>query len=471
MVLDRSKKRSLTKYHGELARCQTGSFMLRCHCVSLGCPKNRVDTERLLGTPGLEFSLVDDAARADFIFVNTCGFIRPAVEESVETIAGLIADLEPLCPKPRLVVAGCLIGRYGAAVLAEELPEVDLWLDNRELSRWPALLAAFLGLPEPAPPVMLTGREAAARIPSLTRRFGAAPSYAWLKISDGCRHACSFCTIPFIRGKHHSHSIPALVAEARGLLEHGARELILAAQDVTGWGHDLVPRRDLRHLLDALLPLPGLDWLRLMYLYPTGLNRELLEYLRRAGPPFVPYFDVPFQHAHPDVLRRMGRPFAADPRETVERIRGIFPEAALRTSLIVGFPGESDEQFEILLDFVRSIRFTHLGVFAYEPEEGTPAAAMPGQVADAVKQARKDAVMREQSAISAAWLEQFRGQRLSVLVDAPHPDWPGLYSGRAWFQAPEVDGIVYISGPGAAVGALVEADIVETREYDLEALA
>ena len=444
--------------------------MLRCHCVSLGCPKNRVDTERLLGMPDLELSLVDDPAQADFVFVNTCGFIRPAVEESVETIVGIIADLDQFQPRPRLVVGGCLVGRYGAKVLAEELPEVDLWLDNHELARWPAQLATFLGLPEPVPPNLLTGREAVARIPSISRRLNTAPSYAWLKISDGCSHACSFCTIPSIRGKYHSHSIQTLASEARLLLDQGVRELVLVAQDLTGWGHDLMPRQDLRHLLDALLPLPGLDWLRLMYLYPTGLNRKLLQYLRLAGPPFVPYFDVPLQHAHQDVLRHMGRPFAANPRAAVERIRELFPEAALRTSLIVGFPGETEEQFKTLHEFVCSIRFAHLGVFAYEPEEGTPAAAMPGQVPGATKRKRKDAIMRTQSEISAEWLQQFQGQRLPVLVDAPHPDWPGLHSGRTWFQAPEIDGITYISGPGVTAGVLVEADIMETREYDLVAL-
>jgi tRNA-2-methylthio-N6-dimethylallyladenosine synthase/ribosomal protein S12 methylthiotransferase len=185
----------------------------------------------------------------------------------------------------------------------------------------------------------------------------------------------------------------------------------------------------------------------------------------------VPYFDVPLQHAHPDVLRRMGRPFAADPRETVDRIREAFPEAALRTSLIVGFPGETEAQFETLRAFVRAIRFTHLGVFAFEPEEGTTAAAMPGQLPGKVKRARKNSIMRAQAAISAKWLKQFLGRRLPVLVDAPHPDWPGLYAGRAWFQAPEIDGIVYVSGPGVTAGALIEADIVETRDYDLVALA
>ena len=444
--------------------------MLRCHSVSLGCPKNRVDAERLLGLPGLELTLTDDPAGADFIFINTCGFIRPAVEESIEVIAGIIADIEAVRPRPLLVVGGCLVGRYGAKVLAEELPEVDLWMDNRELSLWPGLLTKALHLPEPVLPELLAGREAAARVPSLSRLRSTAPSHAWLKVSDGCRHACSFCTIPFIRGTYHSHSVAPLVAEAKGLLEQGVRELVLVAQDLTAWGHDLEPKQDLRHLLDALLPLPGLNWLRLLYMYPTGLNRELLTYLQQAGPPFVPYFDVPLQHAHPDVLRRMGRPFAGNPREVVDRVREFFPQAALRTSLIVGFPGETEEQFETLYEFVCRARFTHLGVFAYEAEEGTAAAAMPDQIPDEVKQERKDAIMRVQSEISGEFLEQFAGQRLPVLVDAPHEDWPGLYTGRVWFQAPEIDGLVYISGPDVVAGALVEADIVETREYDLVAL-
>jgi tRNA-2-methylthio-N6-dimethylallyladenosine synthase/ribosomal protein S12 methylthiotransferase len=432
--------------------------MFRCYAVSLGCPKNRVDGERLLGMPGLDLSMTDDPAEADIVFINTCGFIRSAVEESVETIARAIEDVGAARVRPLLVVGGCLIGRYGREVLAAELPEVDLWLDNRELADWPALLARALGL-----------EGAASSGPA--RMLSTGPAYAWLKVADGCRHACFFCTIPSIRGPYCSVPAAALRDEARMLLDKGVRELNLVAQDVTAWGHDLRPERDVRHLLDVLLPLPGLERLRLLYLYPTGLSEALLAYLRQAGPPFVPYFDVPLQHAHPDVLRRMGRPFASDPGEVLARIRGFFPDCALRTTLIVGFPGETREQFESLYEFAFAARFTHLGVFAYEPEEGTPAALMPDQIAAAVKLERKDAIMRMQAGLSTDWLQSFVGQRLSVLVDAAHPGWPGLHVGRTWFQAPEIDGMVYVSGDGVRPGAVVAADIVESREYDLVALA
>ena len=237
-------------------------------------------------------------------------------------------------------------------------------------------------------------------------------------------------------------------------------------------GDGLVHRREyLDTLLDGLLPLQGLERLRLMYLYPAGMTHEMLKYLREAGKPFVPYFDVPVQHSHPDVLSRMGRPFARNPREAIDRIRNVFPEAALRTSIMVGFPGETEEHFEHLREFIEEVRFQHLGVFAYRAEEGTPAAAMPDQVEDRVKEWRRDLLMEAQADISAEWLSRFEGDRLSILVDAPHPEWPGLHTGRAWFQAPEIDGMVYISGPGVEPGALVDADIVECRDYDLVALA
>lgn len=430
------------------------SVSLRCYSTSLGCPKNRVDTERLLGSLGVNLIPVDDPEEAELIFVNTCAFIQPATEESVRTLAQLIADIEDMPKRPLFAVAGCLVGRYGAKELAPELPEVDLWLDNSDLEVWPAMLARALGLPETAP---------------AGRLLSTGPSYAWLKVSDGCRHACSFCTIPSIRGKHRSHSKDMLVREARCLLDQGVKELALVAQDLSAWGEDL--GQDLRTLLDGLLPLDGLERLRLLYLYPAGVTKELLHYLRDAGSPFVPYFDVPVQHAHADVLSRMGRPFARNPREVVDRIRSVFPDAALRTTLIVGFPGETEAQYQDLCTFVEETQFQHLGVFAYRAEEGTPAAVMPDQVEDRVKEWRRDALMEQQADISARWLAQFENERLSILVDAPHPEWPGLHTGRAWFQAPEIDGLTYISGPGVTPGALVTADIVECRDYDLVALA
>ena len=432
------------------------SVSLRCYSTSLGCPKNRVDTERLLGSLGVALVPVESPDEAELVFINTCAFIQPATEESVRTIAQAIADIEELPKRPLLAVAGCLVGRYHAEDLAPELPEVDLWLDNSDLEAWPAMLARKLGLPEPTVPgrILSTG-----------------PAYAWLKISDGCRHACSFCAIPNIRGGHRSHCKDMIVREARALLDQGVKELNLVAQDLTEWGCDLDGKQDLRTLLDGLLPLPGLERLRLMYLYPAGMTHEMLKYLCEAGKPFVPYFDVPVQHSHPDVLSRMGRPFARNPREAIDRIRNVFPEAALRTSIMVGFPGETEEHFEHLREFIEEVRFQHLGVFAYRAEEGTPAAAMPDQVEDRVKEWRRDLLMEAQADISAEWLSRFEGDRLSILVDAPHSEWPGLHTGRAWFQAPEIDGMVYISGPGVEPGALVDADIVECRDYDLVALA
>ena len=428
---------------------------VRCYSISLGCPKNRVDTERLLGSLGVKIVPVEEPEGAELVVINTCGFIAPAVQESVRAIVQAIADLEDLPRRPLLAVAGCLVGRYGVDALAPDLPEVDLWLDNRELARWPELLRQALNL---------QGKAEEGRLLSTS------PSFSWLKIGDGCRHACTFCTIPSIRGGLVSHTEDFLEAEARAALSAGVRELVLVAQDVTAWGADLPGSPDLRVLLDRLLPLPGLARLRLLYLYPTGLKPELMRYLREAGEPFVPYFDVPLQHAAAGVLSRMGRPFARNPREAVERIRSVFPEAALRTSLIVGFPGESEQDFVELVRFVEETRFAHLGVFAYQAEEGTPAAAMPDQVPDDVKEERRRALMEVQRGISEEWLSTFQGERMSVLVDAPHPEWPGLHTGRTWFQAPEIDGLTYISGPDVKPGALVEADIVESREYDLVAL-
>ena len=440
--------------------------MTNIYSVSLGCPKNRVDTERLLASvPGMVS--VPEIAEADCVLINTCGFIEPAVRESVAVLADAIEDIAEIShkAKPLLVAAGCLVGRYGEKTLAPELPEVDLWLDNRDLASWSGKLASALSSRGIAP---------AGDGSCPMRALSTGPSYAWLKISDGCDHTCSFCTIPFIRGSFHSTPRETLVREARELLSAGVRELILVAQDTTAWGKDLPDtekRENLMRLAEALLPMPGLERLRLMYLYPAGLSPDLLRFLKSAGKPFVPYFDIPVQHAHPDVLSRMGRPFARDPRVSIDRVRDHFPEAALRTSIIVGFPGETDAHFKALYDFVAVTRFHHLGVFAYEAEEGTKAASMPDQVPDEVKNERWNHIMELQAEISEEILAQYEGDTLDILVDAPHPEWPGLYVGRTWFQAPEIDGLTYVSGPGVASGALVPAEITETRTYDLVALA
>lgn len=441
--------------------------MANIYSISLGCPKNRVDTERLLASiPGI--TPVSEIHDACCVIINTCGFIEPAVRESVSAIAEVIEDIKamPRKARPLLAVAGCLVGRYGGKTLAPELPEVDVWLDNRHIATWSETLNTAL---------RAAGHVMASPCAAATRVLSTGPSYAWLKISDGCDHFCSFCTIPSIRGRFVSTPAPNLEREARELLGMGVRELILVAQDTTAWGRDFSKDapggKGLISLLETLLPLPGLNRLRIMYLYPAGLSHDFLRYLKNTGRPFVPYFDIPVQHAHPDVLSRMGRPFARDPRASIDRVREYFPEAALRTSIITGFPGETDEHFRALYDFVAAARFHHLGVFAYQAEEGTKAAAMPGQIPEQVKEERRDAIMALQAQISEEILEGYVGECMDVLVDAPHPEWPGLYTGRTWFQAPEIDGLTYISGSRVKPGGLVEAEIVESRIYDLVALA
>ena len=425
-------------------------------CISLGCPKNRVDSEQMLASLGALKS-VEDPGLAEIVLINTCGFIEPAVQESVGTILETVVRLRNLDPKPLLVVAGCLVARFGLE-LRMALPEVDVWLGVRNQGLLPEKISDLLqdGLP--------------LRKGSVKRLLSTGPSYAYLKIGEGCNHRCRFCTIPSIRGRLASKPVPEVLNEARHLLDQGVSELVLVAQDVTFYGRDLGMDRGLERLVSSLVKLPGLRWLRLMYLYPAGLSPRLLRFLADSGPVLLPYFDLPLQHAHPEILSAMGRPFARDPGRIIDRIRERIPQACLRTSLIVGFPGERPHHFRVLREFVARTRFTHLGVFAYCPEPGTPAASQPGQVGTPTKAARREELMRLQAVISAEILALCRGREMDILVDRPSPEWPGLHEGRTWFQAPEVDGVTYISGEGVRPGRIVRASIQESKTYDLVAL-
>ena len=430
---------------------------------SLGCPKNRVDTEHVLGSLGIPVKSVEHMGRARLVLINTCGFIAPAVSESIRAVLDAAERIAGCKRKPLLAVAGCMVGRYGVEELARELPEVDLWLPTGDLTRWPAMIARALALrEEPAPAI--DGAWPG-------RLLSTGPAHAWLKVGEGCRHACAFCTIPSIRGPLASAPAAALREEAQRLLAQGVREINLVAQDLTSWGADLTPRARLQDLLAELLPLDGLAWLRLLYLYPSGVTPELLRFIQTAGPNLLHYFDIPLQHAHPDVLSRMGRPFAGDPRRVVDRVRDALPDAVLRTTCIVGYPGETEEHFDALCRFVEETRFHHVGVFAYQAESGTPAAEMPDQIPDDIKERRRATLMELQRDISEEHLAAMTGSRLPVLVERPHEEWPGLHVGRVWFQMPDVDGITYVSGPGVTPGALVECDIEDHTAYDLTALA
>ena len=433
---------------------------VRTYTVSLGCPKNRVDTERLLGALGSNMVPADSVGDADLVLINTCGFIQPAIEESIATILDVVGEASDAAlengRKPVVCVAGCLVSRYGED-LVSGLPEVDLWLNTEQIELWPAMAAEALAL----------------RLPGDTpRSLSTGPSYAFLKVSEGCSHNCRFCTIPSIRGPHKSWPVDFLLDEAR-LLAEQVPEIIVVGQDSTAYGSDLGQGHDLSTLIQGLAAIESLQWLRIMYLYPAGLTESLLAQLRDMGAPFLPYFDIPLQHAHPDVLASMGRPFARDPDKVVDRVRSFFPDAALRTTFIVGYPGETDEHFETLMDFVRRTRFHHLGVFPYWAEEGTPAAAMDNQVPDEVKLARRDRLMELQAEISAEILEGYVGETVPVVIERESDEWPGLYVGRAWFQAPEVDGVTYVAAPPETplkLGDILEVEIDKADTYDLSGL-
>ncbi len=411
----------------------------RVHLISLGCPKNRVDSEVMVGKlRDGAFELVDDPEQADVVVVNTCSFIQPATEESVDTVLEMSKLKERGLRK--LIVTGCMVQRYGRA-LEEELPEVDHFLGTGEYHRIDEVLGKT-----PAPrsyvdtPVFLHDDN--------TRRVNSwLPHSAYLKISEGCDHKCSFCIIPQLRGKMRSRTIASLVAEAGELAASGVVELNLVAQDSTAYGRDLADGTDLGKLLRALARVEGIAWIRLHYAYPIGLPESLLRAIAEE-PKVVPYLDMPLQHASGPMLRAMRRGVTRDGQERIlERVRRFVPDIALRTTFIVGFPGETDADFQELCDFVTTHRFDRVGVFTYFREEGTPAAELDGHVDEKVKLSRQKQLMKLQEKVSRARMKALVGQTLDVLVDGPSKESDLLLAGRLATQAPDVDGVVYLQNP------------------------
>lgn len=413
--------------------------MERVHLVSLGCPKNRVDSEVMVGKlrEG-PYVLVDDPEQADVIVVNTCSFIQPATEESIETVLQM-AKLKAAGSCKKLVVTGCMVQRYGRA-LEDELPEVDHFLGTGEYHRIDAVLRARAG---EAPrsyvdtPLYLADDQ--------TPRVNSwLPHSAYLKISEGCDHRCAFCIIPQLRGKMRSRTIPSLVAEARRLAEGGVVELNLVSQDSTAYGRDLGDGSDLGGLLRALCRVDGLRWIRLHYAYPIGLPESLLRAIAEEEK-VVKYLDMPLQHASGPMLKAMRRGVTRAGQERIlERVRRFVPNIAVRTTFIVGFPGETDEDFDTLVDFVRAQRFDRVGVFTWFPEEGTPAASLPNPVDEAVKLAHQKELMAVQAQLSEARHRSLIGQKVEVLVDGPSKESELVWAARLPTQAPEVDGVVYL---------------------------
>jgi ribosomal protein S12 methylthiotransferase len=433
--------------------------MAKVYLQSLGCPKNQVDSEMMLGLivrDGGEIVL--DPELADVVVVNTCGFIADAKRESIDTILEL-AQLKEENPAMRLVVTGCLVQRYGSE-LQQELPEVDAFLGTGDFTKLPELLRDRIA-PDASP-----YRGAAHIVPDVTiprLRSGQFFS-AYLKVSEGCDHTCSFCIIPKIRGRHESRSIDSVVAEAERLASEGVVELNLVAQDLTAFGRDRRDGTNLARLLRALARVDGLQWIRLLYNYPRWVTDELLDTIA-SEPKVCPYIDIPLQHISDRMLRSMYREADGSAiRSLLARIRERIPGVAIRTAFIVGFPGESDEDFAELVDFVRTERFERVGVFQYSREEGTVAAQLPDTLSAAIRRRRYHALMREQAVVAEAMNRTHIGRVLPLLVCGQ--DQRGRYYGRLATQAPEIDGVVYLAD-AAPAGEILPVRIIDSSTYDL----
>jgi ribosomal protein S12 methylthiotransferase len=432
--------------------------------VSLGCDKATVDSERLVGElVGHGAVVTPDLPSADVILVNTCGFIDAAKQESIDAILSA-ASLKSQGDVKAVVAVGCLVQRYPQE-LQREIPEVDLFLGFSDLHKL---------IPELAERGLI--EDPVARHPGVRQPVtGNAVHVRYLKISEGCDHTCAFCAIPLMRGKHRSEPLERLVREAQTLEAQGAREINLVAQDLGHYGRDLGragPK--LPELLEALLAATSVPWYRLLYVYSAGITDRLVELMGRDGR-IVPYIDMPIQHASDRMLERMRRPERRDTlREKLRWLRGAIPDLAIRTTCLVGFPGETDQDFRELLEFLDEAQFDRLGGFAYSPQEGTRAMAYADDVPDTLKRDRLEELLEVQRAISAERLARFVGREASVLVDrVADPDEAGAtHVGRVPWQADDVDGVTHLEQGGwGEPGSLVRARITASEDYDFRAVA
>jgi ribosomal protein S12 methylthiotransferase len=432
--------------------------------LSLGCPKNLVDGEVMLGQLQAKgYDLVADAREAEVIVVNTCAFIDRAKQESVDAILEMAA-LKHTGKAKRLVVTGCLAERYDAE-LRTEIPEIDASLGTGQVAD---IVRAVEG--EATSLKDAQGARPTWVYDHTTPRLVTTPPYlAYVKISEGCDYTCSFCIIPTLRGAHRSRMVEDIVAEVRALCARGVKEVVLVAQDSTRYGLDLGLRDGLAYLLRRLGKVEGLAWIRVMYAYPATLSDPILEAMA-SEEKVVKYVDIPLQHASDRVLRRMKRPTGRGHLlGMVERIRQRIPGVAVRTSFIVGFPGETKDDFEELLAFVKAGAFDHVGVFTFSDEEGTSSFDLDGRVAPKVKETRRRRLMSLQKRLSAARNRKRVGERVQVLVEGTHEDTDLLLVGRTAAQAPEIDGRVILNEGTARAGEFVTAQVTESHDYDFVA--
>ncbi len=433
------------------------------HLISLGCAKNLVDSEVMIGSmmkAGWQFS--PEPEDADLILLNTCGFIQPAVEEAIDEIFELIA-IKKDDPDKILVVVGCLVQRYKESLL-RELGEVDLFVGTEGAADISSIIERFQkGKIEQK--VVLPDRFL---MSSATPRLVTTPPFrAWLKITEGCDNHCSYCMIPSIRGKLRSRPIDDLVREACELERGGVKELSLIAQDTTAYGNDLGDNVQIVRLLKQLISSTTLPWLRLLYLYPSGVTEELLQFMSE-NERILPYFDIPFQHVNSEVLQSMNRRYSTESLyRLIEKIRNFLPDVALRTTFLVGFPGETEQAFLEIESFLKETKIDHVGVFTYANEEGCPSENFAKQISEKEKEERCAHLLSVQAELSAGIQEKYLGRTESVLVEGESSETDLLLEGRTKYQAPEVDGCVYINEGTASPGEIVKIRITDTQVYDL----
>jgi ribosomal protein S12 methylthiotransferase len=429
--------------------------------VTLGCEKNLVDSEIMSGLIHKRgFSLVEKPEDATVIIVNTCGFIDAAKEESVNTILNL-AELKETARLKALIVSGCLTQRYKKELM-DEMPEIDGIVGTGDFHRINEIIDEALRGRKP----VYVGNPVFNYEENLPRLLTTPRHTAYVKIAEGCDNACTFCSIPIMRGQFRSRSMESIIAEVKMLADQGVREISLIAQDSTNYGTDLYDGFKLPELLNRVSEVPGIAWVRLHYAYPGFFTDELIEAIA-SNPKICNYIDMPLQHSEDSILKRMRRPGRQrDVRELVGKIRSRIPEVALRTSMIVGFPGETDEDFEKLCEFVREMKFDRLGVFAYSQEEDTPAYRLPNQLTDEVKQFRQNTLMEIQREVAKDNSSKYLGRTLDVLVER-YDGRSDVYIGRSQYDAPEIDGEVFISNCPVKIGELSKVRITHAYEYDL----
>ena len=432
-------------------------------CVSLGCDKNLVDSEKMMGLLRADgWTFTDDEQEADAILINTCGVIGDAKEESVNTILEM-ADLKQNGKLKALLVTGCMAQRYKQEII-DEIPEVDAIVGTSSYDEIRDVLRKVLEQEGPVSCFKELSYTPAVREERVVSTGG---YYAFLKIAEGCDKRCTYCIIPDLRGPYRSVPMEELVNEAKALAENGVRELILVAQETTLYGLDLYGEKRLPQLLSQLAKIPGIYWIRIQYCYPEEITDELIEVIKTEEK-VCHYLDIPIQHASDRILKRMNRRTTRKQlEEMIRKLRREIPDIVLRTTLISGFPGETEEDHQTLLEFVDEMEFGRLGVFAYSAEEDTPAASFPDQIPQELKEERRDEIMELQQEIAFAHSEEMVGRILDVMIEGKVADEPA-YVGRTYMDAPNVDGLIFVdTGEALMSGDFVRVRVTQAAEYDL----